>query len=349
MIIRSLIIPIVIIASILTITIYSLPAFGFVVLPKVSNNDDIANELLIAARWTNVSKSLVNQNFRGLGGGIEYAIAPSFCSQILPRFIDRPQPSCEEIQQSIQQTFDIWAQGHPILKFVNVSSLIKTQLDKTLFNLEKNTDRQQFFGAEIDLFALSQEVIFIPFRGIAYTYSAFSLREKPFSTNNHQIDGGTIMSADIIFNLGKCYYLTNDSANQFCNHFTTVLLHEIGHALGLDHPDENRLHNFDTDNNPKNEIVINCQNQLQGLKPSQNIDPQAVMNSKLEEAAPIKLALSFDDLGGRDFLYPICIAGKDKYPIQWQFLVIWIGGILSIVLAAYKYERYISRKRTKIY
>ena len=227
MIIRSLIIPIVIIASILTITIYSLPAFGFVVLPKVSNNDDIANELLIAARWTNVSKSLVNQNFRGLGGGIEYAIAPNICSQILPRFIDLPQPSCEEIQQSIQQTFDIWAQGHPILKFVNVSSEIKAQLD-----LGGKANSQQFVGAEIDLIALSRETYL--YKTIAYTHAA-AIDEKPFGTNYRSINGKTLMSADIVFNLGRCYYLTTRSANQYCNHFSTVLLHEIGHALGLAH------------------------------------------------------------------------------------------------------------------
>lgn len=332
------------IALILAIGIYPLPAFGFVLLPTVDNNttDDIANHLLNAVRWTNVSKSLVNQNIRGLGGGIEYAIAPNFCSQLSPRFIDLPQPSCEEIQQSIKETFDLWAKGHTILKFVNVSSSIKTQ-----FTLLGNTDLRQYFGAEIDLFAMKPDAYFPLSTTIAYT-SSITLNKKPIGTNSRSLDGGTIMSADIVFNLNECYYLNTGSARQNCNHFPTVLLHEIGHALGLDHPDEYPLHNFDSDNDPKNEIVINCQNPIDGLKPSQNIDRQTVMNSRLEEAAPIHWELSLDDIGGRNFLYPICLTGKDKHFLKWQFLLIWVVTILLILVTVYKYEKSNNKKRTKV-
>jgi hypothetical protein len=63
--------------------------------------------------------------------------------------------------------------------------------------------------------------------------------------------------------------------------------------------------NYDSDDDPLNEIVIDCEDPTKGLKKSPNFDPFAIMSywpSDPEEFAK----LTNDDLGGRNFLYPIC-------------------------------------------
>lgn len=82
-------------------------AFGFTI-------DDVFYDLWDAGRWSNTPGSLIEQRERGLGGGIEYAIADDFCNNLIPRFTDEPKPTCEQLKETIQRTFDKWAAGHPI-------------------------------------------------------------------------------------------------------------------------------------------------------------------------------------------------------------------------------------------
>jgi len=268
---------------------------GFVLDDVLTNKtpDDPSDDLLDAARWSNVPESLVEQGVRGLGGGIEYAIAEDFCVNIIPRFEDEPKPTCDQLKEVIQRAFDKWAAGHPILKFTNVTDKIKAAQPPS-------GERQPWrgFGAEIDLFAF-------PYRAGALTNFWF-LFADPIGTNGKVLSGNTLTSADIIFNTRACFHLDPALAGRGCNHFESLLMHEIGHALALDHPNEFPHRNFDTDDDPTNEIPIDCEDPTKGLKLSPNIDPKAVMNSSLGEPEPVHPELTNDDIGGRNFLYPIC-------------------------------------------
>jgi len=265
---------------------------------------DPSDDLLDAARWTNVPGSLVGEGVRGLGGGIEYAIAPDLCPKLLPRFIDRPAPICDQVLGAIRQAFDRWGQGHPVLRFVDVSGRIRAQIPP-----QGVRDPWRGFGAEIDLLAFSPREY--PSLGRFGSYTAFwYVFRAPMGTNGRVLPGNTLTSADIVLSTETCYNLDPALAGRGCNHFESLVLHEIGHALALDHPNEFRHRNFDSDGDPTNEIPIDCQDPTRGLRLSPNIDPNAVMNSSLGRPEPIHPALTNDDLGGRNFLYPICPGGQ---------------------------------------
>ena len=276
------------------------PVLGFTIDDALTNGtpDDVADDLLDAARWSNVSGSYAEGNARGLGGGIEYSVASDFCGRLIPQFID--DLTCQDLRQSIQRSFDLWAEGHPTLRFVDTTDLVRPELPGPGVS-----DPWRGFGAEIDLFALSPDE-YPRVRSFGTWTQFWCLFDDPIGTSGQVYPGNTITSADLVFNPESCYHMDPALAGRGCNHFESLLLHEIGHSLGLDHPDEFPDRNFESDQDPTNPIAINCQSPAQGLTSSPNITPQAVMTSGRGLPQPVRLELTQDDLGGRNFLYPIC-------------------------------------------
>lgn len=98
------------------------------------------------------------------------------------------------------------------------------------------------------------------------------------------ISNGAIVGADIFFNEG---YSFSDAPGSGEYDIESIALHEIGHVLGLDHPDigDDLGLNFDFDGNP----VVATGGE--------------VMNSTIA-AGEISRTLTLDDLVGLEFLYP---------------------------------------------
>jgi len=244
------------------------------------------------------------QGVRGLGGGIEYAIAADFCATLIPQFLDDPKPTCAQLRDAVRRAFDRWSSGHPVLRFVEVSDRVPPQLPPP-----EARDPWRGFGAEIDLFAISADA-FPRVRGLGAVTGYWALVASPTGTNGRSLSGVSITSADIVLNARSCFHLDPGLSGRRCNHFESLVLHEIGHALDLHHPSENAHRNFDSDGDPYNVIPIDCPVPTRGLLLSRSIDERAVMNRGLGEAMPVIFGLSNDDLGGRNFHYPICPSGR---------------------------------------
>jgi hypothetical protein len=292
------------------VTSISLTSFGFTTPGFLSNNtEDNSDDLQDAARWTATNDTFVGSNTRGLGGGIEYSIEGNFYAQITSSFVDSTGVTQDQIKQAIRRAFDRWASGSP-LSFTDVSGQIFAIRDAA----------SPGSGSEIDIFAIPGGSIDFVGNSLSGNTIQQVSSSQPKSTNGSSISGRTLTSADILINKDRMYYLNpNDpqvqslqSQGQFLVHFESLIQHEIGHAIGLDHPDEWWTRNFDSDSDPNNSMNINCNSPASGLQLSQNFPRNAVMSAQGSHL--VRMTLTGDDLGGRAFLYPSCSGGGSASP-----------------------------------
>ncbi|MEL6245828.1 MAG: DUF4189 domain-containing protein [Pseudomonadota bacterium] len=283
---------------------------GFVVEGPRQPAPDALVHASSAPRWAAGAGDLVTTGERGLGGGLEYAVDESVCAM---RFIDGSD--CAAVHLALAEALDEWASGHPALRFTDVSDRVEPAFPLAVFG-----DRAQ--GAEIDFFAAGGDG-FPPFLNIRTTgYTIFY--ERPQAqlalTNGSMLRGiGQIESADVRFNAARCYYIDTAQGRPDCVHFPSLVLHEVGHALGIGHPEDSIGLNLDTDDDPTNEIVIDCRDPQTGLAPSPRYSGAAVaVGRDVQGPGRWRRGLTWDDVAARDFLYPHCgITKLDRFTVQW--------------------------------
>lgn len=249
--------------------------------------------LAVAGRWDNNEGDLMSTGQRGLGGGLEIAISPDYCTKL-----DFPEkPSCDEIKLAIIEGAARLVIDHSQVRFSDVTGLVEPQVD------EAGTAR----GAEIDFFVLDDAASKGSFpENVAFVNTLTFFDYTPLLTNGQR--GGTaIASADVFFaHEGKCYWLYDAALDENCINFGSMVMHEMTHAVGVLHPAQYAEWNVDTDDDPMNEMPIDCHDPMKGLRHSAQVDHDAVADHWSVENRNWFSGLRNDDKAVLSFLYPKC-------------------------------------------
>lgn len=301
-----------------------LPATAFVVEGPRRAAVSAVEHLKTAPRWGTTDGSLLETGERGLGGGLEYVLDESLCGL---NFIH--DTSCAARKEAVRDALGQWGSGHPSIWFVDVTGEIAPSFPLAAAGVTRQ-------GGEIDFFG-STPADFPPFVNPQLTgYTLFY--ERPIQalemTNGKMLSGpiGVIESADVRLNASLCYYLDASRAVPECVHFASLLLHEISHALGIGHPEENVHLNLDTDRVPGNEIKIDCQAPERGLIVATDYDGAALAHGRdVQGPGRWRRGLTWDDVAARDALYPNCdIERIERAPASWGAFALAANGATGI-------------------
>ena len=242
--------------------------------------ETVAETLQRASRWSSAS---------GLSDGIQVAVMPGFAEAM--GAINATEVAL--IEGVVTSAFEAWA--NPALQF-DITFDGAAVIDSSL-------------GFEFDLFALPESSFVFgpdpPF-GSASVFDQFIL-SRPL-TNGQVFDGWAIAGADVYINIDKTaafadlFSLTEEEKLASLGR---LLMHEIGHGLGLHHSNVATLTNYDTDNDPLNAMAIDPLDPFANVISSSFRDTNAIMSNDAEFSSLFQTFLSNDDLGGRDLLYPV--------------------------------------------
>ena len=263
------------------------PGLGFVPLHREPDPQG-------SPRWSAGAHAEIG--FAGLQGGLRVAVEPGFAAAIVGAVTGAEDPAdIAAVEVAVAAAFDAWTS--PVLRFE--------------IEFDGPAERGTGAGAEIDLFAVpGTDPVFADntFFGLASWRTAeLAAREL---TNGTVLPGPALIGADLFFNLDRLALAAPlFTREQQPAAIQRLVMHELGHAIGLNHPNQYPQANLDTDDDPFNEMIIDPRDPFAGLVQSPNVDADAVMsNSPVSGLGPLLFTtLRNDDRGGRDVLYPALI------------------------------------------
>ena len=265
-------------------------AFAFV---NVALNSNIAT----APRWSATEAV----SGRGLADGkISVFVTPNFAENIAIAVTGSATlQDVADIEAAVQAAFDAWES--PVLQFE--------------LTFDGAAVRGESVGGEIDLFdVLSTDPDFASSgANFGVTFMSWSFLPNRLLTNGSVLAGNSIIGADILIATDRLALIAPAfTREQQLRLFQRLIMHELGHAIGLHHPHDGPSINYDSDTNPNNAILIDPSNPLATMALSPNLDTLAVLNQIPSDInALFYTSLRNDDRGGRDVLYPALGATQD--------------------------------------
>ncbi len=201
-------------------------------------------------------------------------------------------------------------------------------------------------GAEIDFFAAASThpvFEFNLFSGI--TFYEFDFAANRQLTNGATLAGRALTGADIFIavdrlegtfslGLGTGRFAESDRPA----HRQNLFMHELGHAIGFNHPNEFTEANFDSDFDPLTPIPVDPLDPFAGIGVSPVFDLNAVMTGG-RRSSPLLTELHPDDRSGLHVLYPTLV----PEPSTAALLALGLGS-----LAARARRRYSSPVRNRV-
>jgi len=259
------------------------PAAAFV-------NIDFSTDMAAAPRWSAGNHPEVNG--KGLQGGIEVAVEPDFAEVLTMAVTGGALPEdVAAVEAATLAAFRAWESS--VLTFA--------------VTFDGPAVRGETLGAEIDLFAVPEsDPVFAsnPYFGVAHLQWVMLANRQ--LTNGAVGAGNVIRGADVYLNVDMLtLFAPLLTREQQLAALTRLIMHEVGHALGLHHPHDGPSVNFDTDADPYNAMLIDPADPFADLILSPNINQDVVMSRQPSDLDTLLFtALTRDDRGGRDVLYP---------------------------------------------
>ncbi len=245
-----------------------------------------------ADRWSSVS---------GLSDGIQVGVEAGFATEL-----GAVGGEVALLNQAVEDAFIAWE--NDVLQFDIV--LDAAGVSEGASN-----------GFELDLFAVrATHPLFSgnSFFGVTLFDTVFD-PNRPL-TNGQSFAGRAITGADIYINVDNVQSLSlglGMSQAQQLDSLQRLLMHEIGHAIGLGHSNSNNPFGtgtfYDTDFDPFNTMAIDPTDPFNDLLVSGIADNSAIMSNRpcgepanfIGCGALFYTSLQNDDIGGRDALYPV--------------------------------------------
>lgn len=267
-----------------------------------------------------------------LRGGIEMRVHPDFEEDLGAT----NEEEVEIVRSAVRDAFAAWE-----------NAALRFEIEFESHAAIPGPDR----GGEIDVFTRSgdEPPFLLNPKIFGFGSTAFVSLPQRLLTNGQRVDGWVIVGGEVELNATLLRQTQEDlgiGIELASLALTRLLMHEIGHTLGLDHPNERR--NFDTDFDPETGAVVDPRDPFAGIVVSPNFLQSAIMSNEpcggpFEETG-FCLALIFqvlqpDDRLGRDVLYPVPEPG---------LIAGYAAALFTLVLLAHgrRRQRLRSRRRT---